>query len=549
MTASHERIDQWIDNRIADARTSDARIISLAPWPWEGLVETQAPHILARIATCFPECRGISFHGDLGDAWLVALAAQAQHLPALQSLGLSGTEVGNAGLRALAAQAQHLPALHSLDLRYTKVGDAGLQALAEVAHQLPSLRSLEVGQTPASLPDEVKSSVDAQAILSYIRDRLSAGRPLGESKLLLVGQGEVGKTHLRKRVFLPDNPDVEYHNADEDRTHDADRCDFVVDLSQGKAVAGRRITVRVWDFGGQSYLHSTHRFFLGGQRCFYLLVLRANAPTDGEADDSNRLSYWLRLLAHYGQDSQGNKAPVIVVVSQCDRVELAAKGSAAAARHDELLEALRTAAEQGWYGANVVRAPIDGFGWSPAVLQLPSGVQSQVRERHGQATEAIRRAVQDHVEAVPDIGNPYPSQFFRVKALIEEVFAPATGKRDGQEVAYLNFKQHPQLRKVCEDHGITLDSVALYLTILKSLGGRTLGWRRGRGAEGRQHRHAAAGIQPGMGAPAGVRADSVCGGQGRRRLGLGRTEPASAGASPGRPRGRAPVPPAALRGA
>jgi hypothetical protein len=582
MTASHEQIDQWIDDQIADARTSGARTISLEFSLGKGLAETEASRVLARIATCFPECRRISFPWDTGDAWLVALAArarhlpalqfldlgyskvgdaglralaaqalhlpalrvlrlsgtavgdaglralaaqalhlpalqildlnktrvgdaglrvlaaqaqhlpaledlylagtavgdaglralaaQALHLPALQCLTLSGTKVGDAGLRALAAQALHLPALQILDLGSTEVGDVGLQALAEVAHQLPNLRFLYVRQTPVSLPDEVKSSGNARPILSYIRDRLSAGRPLGEIKLLLVGQGAVGKTHLRKRVLLPDGPDMEYYDADEDRTHDADRCDFVIDLPQEKAVAGSRITVRVWDFGGQSYLHSTHRFFLGGQRCFYLLVLRADAPADGEADDSNRLSYWLRLLAHYGQDSQGHKAPVIVVVSQCDRVELAAQGGAATGRHSELLEALRTAQEQGWYGANVVRAPIDGFGWSPGVLHLPSGVQSKVRERHRQATEAIRQAVQDHVGAVPDIGNAYPSQFFRVKALIEEVFAPATGKRDGQEVAYLNFKQHPRLRKVCEDHGIPLDSVALYLTILKSLG-------------------------------------------------------------------------------
>src|SRR5262249_45462624 len=83
-------------------------------------------------------------------------------------------------------------------------------------------------------------------------------------------EGLVGKTHLRKRLFLPDSAGIEYYNAHEDRTHDADCCEFAIDVPQGHAVASGRVTVRVWDFGGQSYLHSTHRFFLGGQRCFYL---------------------------------------------------------------------------------------------------------------------------------------------------------------------------------------------------------------------------------------------------------------------------------------
>lgn len=57
------------------------------------------------------------------------------------------------------------------------------------------------------------------------------------------------------------------------------------------------VNVRAWDFGGQPELHSSHRFFLGAQRCYYLLVLAADRPTNGDGPDSNRLNYWFRLIA------------------------------------------------------------------------------------------------------------------------------------------------------------------------------------------------------------------------------------------------------------
>src|SRR6202043_807313 len=77
-----------------------------------------------------------------------------------------------------------------------------------------------------------------------------------------------------------------------------------------------QVKLRVWDFGGQEELHSSHRFFLGSQRCFYVLVLAADRPANGEISDSNRLNYWLRLIAEYGRRDEGQKAPVLIVVTR-----------------------------------------------------------------------------------------------------------------------------------------------------------------------------------------------------------------------------------------
>ena len=54
-----------------------------------------------------------------------------------------------------------------------------------------------------SLPDHLQDSMRCAAIMAWYRENKQATgkRPLDEVKLLLVGQGRVGKTQLRLRFF------------------------------------------------------------------------------------------------------------------------------------------------------------------------------------------------------------------------------------------------------------------------------------------------------------------------------------------------------------
>ena len=47
-------------------------------------------------------------------------------------------------------------------------------------------------------------------------------------------------------------------------------------------------------------------------------MLAADRPANGESSDSNRLNYWLRLIAEYGLCDEGRKAPVLIVVTRND---------------------------------------------------------------------------------------------------------------------------------------------------------------------------------------------------------------------------------------
>lgn len=123
---------------------------------------------------------------------------------------------------------------------------------------------------------------------------------LYEAKLILVGEGEVGKTSLSKTITNP------YYELDrEDRTEGIDIIDWK--LSIDKFENTNYINLHVWDFGGQEIYHSTHQFFLT-TRSIYLFVLNPRRE-----ENINTYYYWLNIIKLLGGNS-----PVIVVVNKSD---------------------------------------------------------------------------------------------------------------------------------------------------------------------------------------------------------------------------------------
>lgn len=82
--------------------------------------------------------------------------------------------------------------------------------------------------------------------------------------------------------------------------------------------------LRVWDFAGQHVTHGIHEGFLDSRgRTACLLVLdptqsleHDEAVTDEERD-GNRLTYWLKNIAHFA----GTDVPVVVAVSKAEEME------------------------------------------------------------------------------------------------------------------------------------------------------------------------------------------------------------------------------------
>ena len=172
-------------------------------------------------------------------------------------------------------------------------------------------------------------------IFNYLRQLHSGDvRPLNEAKLLLVGQGSVGKTSLIKRLidnqFNPNQPQTDGLNVRDWAVH----------------VNSKDVRLNVWDFGGQEIYHATHQFFLT-KRSLYLLV--CNCRT---SEEENRLEDWLKLIQSFGGES-----PVIIVGNKCDEQPLDINRKALRYKYPNIKAILETSCQTG-EGVELLRAAI-----------------------------------------------------------------------------------------------------------------------------------------------------------------------------------------------
>jgi len=156
---------------------------------------------------------------------------------------------------------------------------------------------------PLMYPPEDIVKQGRAAIKNYFVEIERASVLFLESKLLLVGSGDVGKTTLMKK--LKDNSFVVLPGT-EDTTRGIDiqpwqlSCPFPDGLS-------RDVNIHFWDFGGQDILHATHQFFLT-KRSLYLFVWDPRKEEEPRSFD-----YWLNAVKLFGAGS-----PIIMVMNKSD---------------------------------------------------------------------------------------------------------------------------------------------------------------------------------------------------------------------------------------
>ncbi|MDZ7955185.1 leucine-rich repeat domain-containing protein, partial [Nostoc sp. DedQUE09] len=193
----------------------------------------------------------------------------------------------------------NLTNLTQLHLSYNKITQ-----IPEVIESLLKLETLDLRGNPLPISPEILGSSDdvgsVKDIFNYLR-LLRSGevRPLNEAKLLLIGQGSVGKTSLIERLI---------HNKYDKNQPQTDGLNVETWNVQ---VNSKDIRLNVWDFGGQEIYHATHQFFLT-KRSLYLLV--CNCRT---SEEENRIEYWLKLIESFGGES-----PVIIVGNKKDEQPL-----------------------------------------------------------------------------------------------------------------------------------------------------------------------------------------------------------------------------------
>jgi len=257
-----------------------------------------------------------------------------QYLTQLTCLSLHNNKITN--INSL----QYLVQLISLDLSNNKITDINsLQHLVRLiilaldnnrivevpivfSNCFPYLKSFHLYRNLIqNIPIEIWNKYDFNFINSgahqYLKDVEKGQRKVYQAKVILIGNGRVGKTCLVKRWL-----DNEFDEK-EPSTHAIQlRRYFLKQLAKEQGFDD--IQLQIWDFGGQDIYHATHRLFMQTRALFILVwdQQTENALSQTEKlDDNSEITYQnypLRYYLDYAKNL-GKDSPILIVQTKKDR--------------------------------------------------------------------------------------------------------------------------------------------------------------------------------------------------------------------------------------
>lgn len=321
---------------------------------------------------------------------LLALPSEISGLAKLESLFLSSNL-----LTELPTEVTQLSRLERLDL-----SSNNLTVLLPGIDRLAELRFLDLRGNSLPIPPEIlEKALEPWTIINYYLDHIYQQRhPLNEVKMVIVGQGSVGKTSLVNRLAH------DTYNPDENKTEGIAITRWEIENHESRImnqespphdslIHDSPIHINIWDFGGQEIMHATHQFFLT-KRTLYVLVLDARL---NEAE--NRLDYWLQIIQSFGGNS-----PVIIVGNKIDQQALDLDRRGVMARHPNVQAIVETSCATG-----------DGL-------------------------DALQDAIAAQIAVLPHVRDELLATWFDAKAEIEALDAD-----------YISFDQYVEL---CQQAGV-----------------------------------------------------------------------------------------------
>ncbi|HLO28296.1 MAG TPA: COR domain-containing protein [Anaerolineales bacterium] len=156
------------------------------------------------------------------------------------------------------------------------------------------------------------------------------------------------------------------------------------------------IRLNIWDFGGQEIMHATHQFFLT-KRSLYLLVLDSRLT-----QEENRVEYWLKIIQSFSDES-----PVLIVGNKIDQ---------------HPLDIDRTGLQKKY--PNMV-----------GILEISAAT--------GAGIEELKAAIAEQVNYLPHVRDLLPETWFTVKTKLEELGTQS------------NFITHDKYLDLCAENDVS----------------------------------------------------------------------------------------------
>ncbi len=197
-------------------------------------------------------------------------------------------------ISALPTSITELSNLTKLDLSYNQIS-----ALPASIIKFSDLTELYLSDNPLEIPPIEVVNQGMKSIKEYFRQIREKGKDyIYEAKLLIVGEGDAGKTTLAKKI---ENSNYQL-DSNEKSTEGIDITKWSFTFLD-KEKKEQEFKVNIWDFGGQEIYHATHQFFLT-KRSLYALV----AETRKEDTD---FYYWLNVV-----ELLSNNSPLIIIKNE-----------------------------------------------------------------------------------------------------------------------------------------------------------------------------------------------------------------------------------------
>ena len=256
-------------NKLKDLPSTISQLLHLS-------VLSIANNQLTTLPKCIPALINLQSLGATGND-IRELPKEISNLRRLKSLFLGGNEIISIPNQEFPFSTIHFTEQHP---EYGTFGNK-LDSLPSSLALLPKLKDLHLENNPLKPELEAAYEEGIDAVKSYLQAKAGTQIRLNEAKLILVGEGEVGKTCLMDAL---EGKEWQEHPT----THGIEiRTISVIDPK-----SGTEITLNGWDFGGQRVYRPTHQLFFSAPAVYLVVWKPREGPQQGFVKE------WIKLIKH-----------------------------------------------------------------------------------------------------------------------------------------------------------------------------------------------------------------------------------------------------------